>query len=146
MRVMPWRAFAPCRISRRTISGERFITAKWMGPVLVAIRHCHVGKFRPRTEHCPYPRQIVRAYGFGQAPDGHAVHKRLEFGPAVKAVASGKHQLRVVQREFRSVGGTVMRVDFGDGLRIAGGKPAQQLFRLMLQLFEIRMLPHPAGG
>ena len=68
--------------------------------MLVAIRHCHVGKFRPRLQHRLHPRQIVRAYGIGQPLDGHAVHIRLEFGPALEAVASGEHQLRVVQREF----------------------------------------------
>jgi hypothetical protein len=29
---------------------------------------------------------------------------------------------------------------------IAGGKRLQQLFRLPLQLFEVGMLAHPAGG
>jgi hypothetical protein len=38
-----------------------------------------------------------------------------------------------------------VRIHLGDSAGLAGGKAAQQLFCLPLQLFEIRMLPHPAG-
>jgi hypothetical protein len=38
-----------------------------------------------------------------------------------------------------------MRVDFGGGMLVAGDKFLQQLFRLPLQLFEVRMLTHPTG-
>lgn len=76
----------------------------------------------------------------------HTVHICLELGPTLKAVASGNYELRVVQREFGCIGCAVMRVDLRNGLRLAGYKTLQQLLRLALQLFEIRMLAHPAGG
>jgi len=46
--IMPWRAFAPWRMSNRTISGDRFMTAKWMG-------------------RCSSPYDIVKSASSGRA-------------------------------------------------------------------------------
>src|SRR5262249_48174212 len=98
------------------------------------------------VKHGADSRHIVGANCIGQPLDGHAVYIRFELCPALEAIASGNHELRVMKREFRGVGSAVVRVHLRDSAGLAGGQAAQQFFGLPLQLLEIRMRPHPAGG
>jgi hypothetical protein len=111
---------------------------------LVRIRHRHGGKFRPGFQHGLHLCEIVRQHGIHEPLHSHAVDIGFEFGPAVKPIASGDDQLRVMQREVRGVRVVIVGADFRDRFLLTGDKALQQLFRLPLQLFEIRMLAQPS--
>ena len=85
-------------------------------------------------------------YGFDKALNGDAVDVGFELGPAVEAVAAGEDELGVVQGEGVGLCVVVLLVDFAHGCGIACFKRGEKFFGLALELFEVGMLAHPAGG
>jgi hypothetical protein len=93
----------------------------------------------PQPQHCADTTQIARADGVGEALDRDALDRRFQLGPALEAEGACDHELRVVERERRSVGAVVMRGDFSDGPIVPADEAIEQLLRLTSELPEIRM-------
>lgn len=68
-----------------------------------------------RVQHRSYTFGIAGAYGFHEMLDAYAVNASLQFGPAIKAIAAGDHQLRIMQGENGSAWTVEMGIDLVDG-------------------------------
>lgn len=66
-------------------------------PMLVAVRHRHIGEFGANLQHLARQTQIVRANGIGKAANGDAINVCLELGPAFESIPPGENELGIMQ-------------------------------------------------
>jgi hypothetical protein len=91
-------------------------------------------------------RAVWPARTSSQVRDRRAVDECFQLRPAVEAVRSREHELRVVEREGRGVGVAVVQGDLGHRVGVARAKRGQEFLGLVApELIEIGMRVQRAG-
>src|SRR5262249_14667254 len=74
-----------------------------------------------------------------------AIDEGLQLGPAVKAVAAGERELRIVESKGSGISVAVEAVHFPDRIWVAADVSAQQFLGLAFQLFQVGGLRQSSG-